>query len=46
MGDDRIPDNIFKQEVAKACEIETSIIENKFKDADKHSFSEKYLERM
>ena len=46
MGENRIPDDIFKQAVEKAREIETSIFEKRFKDTDKHSFSEKYLERM
>ena len=47
MGDNnRIPDDIFKRAVAKAREIETSVFEKKCKDTDKHTFSEKYLERM
>jgi len=46
MGDKRISDEILKQAVEKAREIETSIFEKRFKDTDKHSFSEKYLERM
>lgn len=46
MGDNKIPNNIFRLSVEKACEIETSIFENRFKDTDKHTFSESYLERM
>ena len=46
MGDNRIPDNIFKLAVEKACEIETSIFEKRFKDTDKYTFSEKYLEKI
>ena len=46
MGDNRIPDDIFKRAIEIAREIETSLCEKRFKDTDEHTFSEKYLERM
>jgi len=46
MGENRIPDDIFKRAIEKAREIEIATFEKKCKDTDVHTFSEKYLERM
>ena len=46
MGENRIPDDIFKRAIEKACEIEIATFEKKCKDTDVHTFSEKYLEKM
>ena len=46
MGENRIPDDIFKRAIEKAREIETSVFEKRCKDVEAHTFSKKYLDRM